>query len=338
MLGLTLLEGRLLDDARRARRPTSNPSSSIARGRGASFRTASAVGKRFREGGCTTCPWTTVVGVVSEVKYVGLDKPDEGTVYTPLSRRSLARVSDRAHRVRCRRRSCRPVRQAVRELDPGVAADRASRRSTSWSTHRSSGRSRCRCSSRAFAVVALVLSIVGIYGVMTYYVQQHSKDISIRLALGGSHGDVLGLILGQGMKVVAGGVAIGVVAALMLTRLMSSLLFGVGAADAPTYAARLAAAADRRARSPAPCRPAARWDCSRRSCCGTSDGKFKVPSAKFKRASASPLAMICCTFTSRIPYSSAPGSLARSGGCTGSRTGSSASSTPSCGRSRSSTA
>ena len=45
----------------------------------------SAVGKRFREGGCTTCPWTTVVGVVSEVKYAGLDKPDQGTVYWPLS-------------------------------------------------------------------------------------------------------------------------------------------------------------------------------------------------------------------------------------------------------------
>ena len=70
---------------------------------------------------------------------------------------------------------------------------------------------------------------------MTYYVQQHSKDISIRLALGGSHGTVLGLILGQGMKVVAGGVVIGIGAALMLTRLLSSLLFEVGAADAPTY-------------------------------------------------------------------------------------------------------
>ena len=54
------------------------------------FPRQSAVGKRFREGGCTTCPWTTVVGVVSEVKYDGLDKPDQGSVYWPLAG-SLAR-------------------------------------------------------------------------------------------------------------------------------------------------------------------------------------------------------------------------------------------------------
>ncbi|MGH9200752.1 MAG: FtsX-like permease family protein, partial [Vicinamibacterales bacterium] len=77
-----------------------------------------------------------------------------------------------------------------------------------------------------FAIVALILSIVGIYGVMAYYVQQHSKDISIRLALGGSPGDVLRLIVGQGMKVVASGVVVGLLTALVLTRLMSSLLFG----------------------------------------------------------------------------------------------------------------
>ncbi len=87
----------------------------------------------------------------------------------------------------------------------------------------------------SFAIVALVLSIVGIYGVMTYYVQQHSKDISIRMALGGSSRDVLRLIVGQGMAVVASGVVVGVIVALSLTGLMSGLLFGVGAADAMTF-------------------------------------------------------------------------------------------------------
>jgi putative ABC transport system permease protein len=87
----------------------------------------------------------------------------------------------------------------------------------------------------SFALVALVLSIVGIYGVMTYYVQQHSKEISIRLALGGTPGEVLRLILGQGMKVVSIGVVVGVFTALGVTRLMASLLFGVGAADTVTF-------------------------------------------------------------------------------------------------------
>jgi putative ABC transport system permease protein len=72
---------------------------------------------------------------------------------------------------------------------------------------------------------------------MAYYVQQHAKDISIRLALGGGPADVLRLIVGQGMKVVAGGVVIGLFAALLLTRLLSSLLFGIGAADVFTFVA-----------------------------------------------------------------------------------------------------
>ena len=83
----------------------------------------------------------------------------------------------------------------------------------------------------SFAAVALLLSVVGIYGVMGYYVQQHLKEIGIRVALGGSRGDVARLVIGQGMVVVIGGVIIGAVAALSATRLMASLLFGVGAAD-----------------------------------------------------------------------------------------------------------
>jgi ABC-type antimicrobial peptide transport system permease subunit len=128
------------------------------------------------------------------------------------------------------------VRQALRELDPSlplasvatiddlVAASLQRPRSLSVLVG-------------CLATVALVLSIVGIYGVMAYYVQQHSKEISIRLALGGSPSAVLRLIVGQGMTVVASGVAIGVATALVLTRLMSSLLFGVGAADAFTFVA-----------------------------------------------------------------------------------------------------
>jgi putative ABC transport system permease protein len=232
VLGLRLLQGRLLD-ARDAE--TANLESVVVDRAWAQrfFPDGQAVGKRFREGGCTQCPWTSVVGIVSEVKYVGLDKPDEGTVYAPLSRQSLARFM--IVRASSDALALTPsIRQALRELDPAVPltsvatvddlVDASLERPQSLSVL-----------VAAFALVALALSIVGIYGVMTYYVQQHSKDISIRLALGGDAGTVLGLILGQGMRVVAGGVVIGVIAALLLTRLMSSLLFEVGAADAPTY-------------------------------------------------------------------------------------------------------
>jgi len=87
----------------------------------------------------------------------------------------------------------------------------------------------------ALALVALVLSVVGIYGVMAHYVQQQMKDISIRLALGGTPANVLQLVVGRGMRLVAVGVALGVAAAFVLARMLSSLLFGAGAADPLTF-------------------------------------------------------------------------------------------------------
>ena len=88
----------------------------------------------------------------------------------------------------------------------------------------------------SFAAVALLLSAIGIYGVMGYYVQQHLKEISIRMALGGSRADVARLVIGQGMTVVGLGIVAGLALALATTRLMSSLLFGVGASDPLAYA------------------------------------------------------------------------------------------------------
>jgi ABC-type lipoprotein release transport system permease subunit len=72
---------------------------------------------------------------------------------------------------------------------------------------------------------------------MAHYVQQHSKDISIRLALGGSRGEVLRLIVGQGMRVVVAGVVLGLATALVLTRLITGLLFGIEPVDGLTFGA-----------------------------------------------------------------------------------------------------
>ena len=88
----------------------------------------------------------------------------------------------------------------------------------------------------AFAVTALALSLFGIYGMMAYYVQQHLKEISIRLALGGSSGAVLRLIVAHGMRIVLSGVLVGLLTAVMLTRLVAGLLFGVAAIDPFTFA------------------------------------------------------------------------------------------------------
>ena len=234
VLGLPLLEGRLLDE-RDAR--TENLEAVVVDHVWAKrfFPNGSAVGRRLRSGGCTQCPWTTVVGVVSPVKYAGLDRPDGGTVYRPLGR------GDSPFRYLVARTAADPqmvlpaVRQVVRDLDPTLPfSDTATMEEM---VARALERPRSLSMLVAgFAIVALVLSTIGIYGVMAYYVQQHTKDISIRLALGGSPGDVLRLVVGQGMQVVATGVVVGVVVAFVGTRLMSTVLFGVSATDAVTFA------------------------------------------------------------------------------------------------------
>jgi predicted permease len=233
VLGLPLLEGRLLDerDALGANLLAVVVDRAWAK---RFFPNASAVGRRIREGGCTTCPWTTVVGVVGEVKYVGLDKPDQGTVYQPMepqrmSRNLIVRTNIDSAAV------LTAVRQAVRSIDPDLPL------SSVATIDDLVGRALERPRSLSvlvggLAIVALALSMIGIYGVMAYYVQQHTREIGIRLALGGSRVQVLRLIVVQGMTVVASGVGIGVVTALVLTRLTSSLLFGVSSNDPVTLA------------------------------------------------------------------------------------------------------
>jgi putative ABC transport system permease protein len=87
-----------------------------------------------------------------------------------------------------------------------------------------------------FAVLALLLAAVGIYGVISYSVSQRTHELGIRMALGARPSDVLWLIVGQGMKLTVGGVALGLLSAFTLTRWMEKLLFGVRATDPLTFA------------------------------------------------------------------------------------------------------
>jgi putative ABC transport system permease protein len=88
-----------------------------------------------------------------------------------------------------------------------------------------------------FAAVALVLAVVGIYGVVSYSVSQRRSEIGIRMALGAHGGDIFRMVLGQGLGFVLIGVGLGLAGALGLTRFLSSQLYGVGTTDLPTFAA-----------------------------------------------------------------------------------------------------
>jgi putative ABC transport system permease protein len=182
-LGLAHLHGRVFDE-RDGRGPNVDVVIVDRAWARRFFPNEGAVGKRFREGGCTTCPWTMVVGVVSEVKYTGLDKPDQGTVYWPMAGRGVSLpVAQSVSRVRylvVRTKSdssivLPAVRRIVRDLDPSLPLSDAATMEELVAQSLQRPRS-LSVLVGSFAIVALVLSLVGIYGVMAYYVQQHAKD------------------------------------------------------------------------------------------------------------------------------------------------------------------
>ncbi len=192
------------------------------------FPNQEVIGRRLKSGGCTTCPWTTVVGVVEPVKWVGLDATDDGTVYY-----QFVNMPDAYLMLRSARDPAALIpglRQAIKELDAGLAlSDIAT--GTQLVDDSIAAPRYMSVLIATFALAALILSIVGIYGVMAYFVQQHSRDIGIRAALGGEPGAIRRMVIGQGLRLAVVGVVVGVGVALIASRVVAAQLFEVSATD-----------------------------------------------------------------------------------------------------------
>jgi len=186
------------------------------------------LGRRLKGGGCSSCPWTTVVGVVGTVKWTGLEASDRGTVYFPFVDLPNAFVLLRTTADPASLTAA--LRQAVHELDPGLALSNIATGDDLVSASLAAPRY-LTVLVGMFAAAALVLSVVGVYGVMAHFVQQHTRDIGIRLALGGEPSDVRRMVVLQGLRLVVFGVAVGVGAALLTGRFLTTVLFGVSPTD-----------------------------------------------------------------------------------------------------------
>jgi predicted permease len=192
------------------------------------------LGRRLKSGGCTSCPWTTVVGVVSTVKWVGLEATETGTVYYPFVDLPNAFV---VLRTAGDPAAVSPdLRRAIHDLDPGLALTNVATGEELVADALTTPRY-LSVLVGMFALAALVLSVVGIYGVMAHFVQQHTRDIGIRLALGGEPSAVRGMVVMQGLRLVAIGVVLGVVAAILGARLLATILFDISSTDATTMLA-----------------------------------------------------------------------------------------------------
>jgi predicted permease len=194
------------------------------------------IGQHISSGGPKT-PWATIVGVVGHTKTSDLAADVvKGRYYYPLLQQSfsfpfttfIARTDADPARLTS------PLREAVRAIDPSLAVSRIKLLSDLVSASLAPRRFVVTLLG-IFAGLALLMAVIGLYGVISYSVTQRTQEIGIRMALGAQASEVLGLVIGQGMQLAGIGAAIGLMASLAFSRLLKNQLFQVSAFDPLTF-------------------------------------------------------------------------------------------------------
>jgi putative ABC transport system permease protein len=199
-----------------------------------------SLGKRFKYGPVdSTQPWITIVGMVEDAKFRNLrqDPAAEPVVYVPLLQSEVVISLNLIARASVSPASAMAaLRGEIQRFDPEIPVYNIVTMSERVGELSSETRSYTLLMG-LFASLALLLSMIGIYGVMAYSVSQRTHEIGVRVALGAKSSDVIRMVIAQGVRLTVAGVAVGLVAGMALTRLMTSLLFDVSATDPVTFAA-----------------------------------------------------------------------------------------------------
>jgi predicted permease len=195
------------------------------------------IGKRIKPGVGSDGkePWREIVGVVGDVKHQALNRADTPECYAPEDQVGFGSMYGVVRTSLPPASLISAIREQVKALDKDVPIYRVK----SMDDYVAESVALPRLDSTLlgiFAGLALVLAVVGIYGVMSYGVAQRTNEIGIRMTLGAQRADVMGLVLRQGLGVALVGVAIGIAGALGATQLLSKMLFGVSPADPLTFA------------------------------------------------------------------------------------------------------
>lgn len=198
------------------------------------FQGRDAVGKRLRTTADSNAPWKTIVGVVADVRNESLDQAPVPQIYTPFDDIRSASIAVRS--------SLPPqsviaiLRDTVRSIDPSIAL--ADIHTMQQAVSASTARRRFQTTLLTiFGAVALVLAVVGLYGLLAYSVRERVAEIGVRIALGASRPRVIGMMVRQGLRLVIAGLVVGLVAAFACVRLLASMLYGVRAYDPWTFIA-----------------------------------------------------------------------------------------------------